>query len=86
MPAAAAKHEPTDQGDVVAPANGSAASRTMGCGSDNRFVARNAADANIQETAEGQSGKEQRGFQKLVQSACLRSSFVGSIEAQQIAL
>jgi len=44
---------------------------------DNRLVARNAADANVQKAAECQSGDEQYGLKQSIQSVQVKSLSTG---------
>ena len=68
MATAAAQCEPTNQRNVIEPANGSVAVLTVGGRSNDRQVARNATDTDIQEAAECQSGEEQHGLKQSIQS------------------
>jgi hypothetical protein len=65
---AAAQQEPTDNRNIVTPADGRPASAAVGGWSNDRFIMRNAADANVEETTECQSRYEQSAFPESVQA------------------
>jgi uncharacterized protein (DUF427 family) len=65
----AAKKYPTEKRNVVAPPNVNAARRAVRARLNDRLIARDATDANVQEASEHESENEQPAFIDQVQSA-----------------
>jgi len=64
----ASKQDPTEQGNIVVPENRSVAPRTKRARRDDRQIAWNTADADVEEAAKSQSNDEQRAFEKEIQA------------------
>ena len=58
MAAAAAQKNPAEDGDVVERADRCATPRTTRAGEDDRFVTRQAGDADVEEAAEGEAEED----------------------------